>query len=232
MTPQHAPFSSAPKKNCTKTQYAKVHSPSPLLDKTGKKFIQQVYGKFLFLGCAVDPTLLCPISTITSQLANSTTEMLQQAKQLLNFIATQDDVVLTFNASDMLLTIYSDASYLSKSGVHSHVAGHFFLSSNANIPPTNGAILNIAHIIKHVMAFATEAKLTALYIMVSAREAVYIHIILEELGHKQPATPIQTNNPTTEGIINGKVKPKCTKAIDMRFHWLRDRECQEQFHIY
>ena len=47
----------------------------------------------------------------------------------------------------------------------------------------NGAVLNIAHIIKNVMSSATEAELAGLYIM--AREAVYIRIILEELGHKQ-----------------------------------------------
>ena len=35
-----------------------------------------------------------------------------------------------------------------------------------------------------------------------------------------------------EGVINSKVQPKRTKAMDMRFHWLRDRECQEQFRFY
>jgi hypothetical protein len=35
-----------------------------------------------------------------------------------------------------------------------------------------------------------------------------------------------------DAVVNGKVQPKRTKAMDMRFHWLRDRECQEQFHIY
>jgi hypothetical protein len=35
-----------------------------------------------------------------------------------------------------------------------------------------------------------------------------------------------------EAVTNGKVQPKRTKAMDMRFHWLRDRECQQQFRIY
>eukprot|EP00804_Cyclotella_cryptica_P026781 CCRYP_007960-RA/>CCRYP_007960-RA protein AED:0.46 eAED:0.46 QI:0/-1/0/1/-1/1/1/0/117 len=65
-----------------------------------------------------------------------------------------------------------------------------------------------------------------------AREAVFIRIILEELGHTQPATPLQTDNSTAEGVVNGKIQPKRTKAMDMRFHWLRDRKCQEQFRIY
>ena len=69
-----------------------------------------------------------------------------------------------------------------------------------------------------------------MYIM--AREAVYIRIILEEMGHKQPPTPLQTDNSMAYAVCNGKIQPKRTKAMDMSFHWLRDRECQEQFCIY
>ncbi len=89
--------------------------------------------------------------------------------------------------------------------------------------------MNIAHIIKHVMSSATEAKLAALYIM--AREAVYIHIVLKEMGHTQPPTPLQIDSTMAKGFVNGKVQPKRTKAMDMHFHWLRDWECQKQFHI-
>ena len=81
------------------------------------------------------------------------------------------------------------------------------------------------------MSSATEAELASLYIM--AKEAVvYIRIILQELGHKQPATPIQTDNAMADAVVNGKIQPKRTKAMDMRFHWLRDRETQQQFNIY
>jgi hypothetical protein len=80
------------------------------------------------------------------------------------------------------------------------------------------------------MSSATEAELAGLYIM--ACEAVFIRIILEELGHAQPPTPLQTDNAMADGVINGKVQPKQTKAMDMRFHWLRNRECQKQFRIY
>jgi hypothetical protein len=65
-----------------------------------------------------------------------------------------------------------------------------------------------------------------------ARKAVFIRIILEELGHIQPPTPLKTDNAMTDGIINGKVQPKQTKAMDMRFHWLCDQKCQQQFRIY
>ena len=229
-TKQYAPFPSTPIKYGAKKQYATEESTAPELDKHGKKFIQQVCGKFLYLGRAVDSTLLCPISAIASQSSKPTEDTMKQANQLLDYLASQEEAVITYNSSDMVLGVHSDASYLSEPKARSRAGGHFFLSNNSNVPPNNGAILNIAHIIKHVMSSATEAELAGLYIM--AREAVYIRIILEELGHKQPPTPLQTDNAMADAVVNGKIQPKRTKAMDMRLHWLRDRECQQQFRIY
>ena len=171
-----------------------------------KKFIQQVCGKCLFLGQAVDSTLLCPISAIPSQAAKPTKDTMEQTLQLLDYIATQEEAVLTYSASDMKLAVHSDASYLSEPQACSRAGGHFFFSNKATIPANNGAVLNIAHIIKHVMTSATEAELAALYIM--AREAVYIRIVLTEMGHKQSSTPLQTDNTTVEAVCNGKIQPK------------------------
>eukprot|EP00804_Cyclotella_cryptica_P001050 CCRYP_008350-RA/>CCRYP_008350-RA protein AED:0.51 eAED:0.46 QI:0/0/0/1/0/0/2/0/161 len=76
--------------------------------------------------------------------------------------------------------------------------------------PNNGAIHNVAEIIKAVMSSAAEAETGALYI--NARKAVEERNILQELGHKQPPTPIQTDNSTAEGIVNNRVQPKRTKS--------------------
>ena len=153
-----------------------------------------------------------------------------RARQFLDYVASQEDAVLTYRASDMVLAAHSDAGYLNETNARSRAGGHIFLSSNTQYPQNNGAILNVAQIIKHVMSSATEAELAALYIV--AKQCVYIRLILEETGHAQPETPIQTDNLTTEGVINSKIQPKRMKAMDMRFHWLRDREAQHQFRFY
>jgi hypothetical protein len=80
------------------------------------------------------------------------------------------------------------------------------------------------------MSSAAEDELGAMYI--NARKAVEERIILEEMGHNQPATPIQIDNSTANSIINKRVQPKRTKAMDMRFHWLRDCSMQKQFRFY
>ncbi len=100
----------------------------------------------------------------------------------------------------------------------------FIFIERQKIPPNNGAILTIATIIKAVMSSAAEVELGTL--LINAKEAVYLQQILEEMNHPQPRTPIQTNNTTAEGVINNKIQPKRTKAMDMRYHWLRDREAQ------
>jgi hypothetical protein len=52
------------------------------------------------------------------------------------------------------------------------------------------------------------------------------------MGHPQPKTPIQTDNLTAEGVVNNKIQPKRTKAMNMCFHWLQDCEAQDQLRIY
>ena len=80
------------------------------------------------------------------------------------------------------------------------------------------------------MTSVAEAELSALYII--AQEAVYIIIILNEMGHKHPRTSAQTDNSTTKGVINNKMKPKQKKAMDMRFYWLQCRLAQAQFRFH
>ena len=52
------------------------------------------------------------------------------------------------------------------------------------------------------------------------------------MGQEQGKTPLQTDNSTAEGVINNRIQPKRAKSMDMRFHWLRDRESQQQFRYF
>ena len=129
----------------------------------------------------------------------------------------------------MVLTAHSDASYLSETKARSRAGGHFFLSENEEFPTNNGAIHTTSQIIRAVMSSAAEAELAALFI--NSQEAIPQRQLLEEMGHKQPPTPIQIDNTTALGVVNNNVLKKL-KAMDMRFHWLRCRKEQKQFRTY
>jgi hypothetical protein len=154
---------------------------------------------------------------------------MERVRQLLDYAASQEEAIITYHASDMVLAVHSDAGYLNESKSRSRVGGHFFLSSDIQNPQNNGPVLTIAQIMDAVMSSAAEAELGALF--VNAKEAVYLRRMLADMGYPQPQTPIQTDNSTAEGVINLRVRPKRTKAMDMRFEWLLDREQQGQFKI-
>ena len=62
-------------------------------------------------------------------------------------MATEKEMILTYQASNMVLAVHSDASYLSETGSRSRVGGHFFLAGNNDIPSNNGEVLNISEIL-------------------------------------------------------------------------------------
>jgi hypothetical protein len=95
---------------------------------------------------------------------------------------------------------------------------------------TIGAILIVSKVLKHVMSSAAEAEIGAVFI--NAKEGAVLRTTLEELGHEQPPTPMETDNTTATGYSNGTIKQKRTKAMDMRFYWIKDRVKQGQFKIY
>jgi hypothetical protein len=214
-----------------KAQYVEPDEVSVPLDKEGQKYIQAVTGTLLYYSRAVNPTMLVALNAIATQQASPMQNTMERIRQLLDYCASQEEAVITYHSSDMILAIHSDAGYLvNETKVRSRVGGHFFLSRDEQNPPNNGAILTIAQIIDAVMSSAAEAELGALFI--NAKEAVHMRCILQEMGHSQPPTPIQTDNSTAEGVINSIVRPKRTKSMDMRFEWLLDREQQGQFKIY
>ena len=53
------------------------------------------------------------------------------------------------------------------------------------------------------------------------------------MGHPQnEPTPIQTDNSTETGIANNTIKQRRSKAMDMIFHWVRDRTTHKQILVY
>jgi hypothetical protein len=79
---------------------------------------------------------------------------------MLNYLATHPDAAISYHASDMILHIHSDASYLSVSNARSRLGGLFFLGNKSPKQDTlNGSSLNVASVMKNVVASAADQKL-------------------------------------------------------------------------
>ena len=80
------------------------------------------------------------------------------------------------------------------------------------------------------MSSAAEAEIGALFL--TSQQAIPARTTFEEMGHKQPPTPIQTDNTTALGFVSKNLQPKATKSTDMKFWWMRDQSDQLQFRYY
>jgi hypothetical protein len=129
----------------------------------------------------------------------------------------------------MRLIVHSDASYLSETRARSRGAGIQYLTSNeddGSLPP-NGATDILSAILPGVVGAVSEAEYGTLFM--NGQSAAATRGTLEDLGHPQPPTLIIADNTTAVGIANGTQRVKRSKAIDMRFHWIRDRVQKNEF---
>jgi hypothetical protein len=110
----------------------------------------------------------------------------------------------------MILHIHSDASYLSVSNARSRLGGLFFLGNTSSEQDRlNGSILNVASVIKKVVAPAAESEVGACFH--NAQSGAPLRVTLAELGHTQPPTPLRTDNSTAFGILNETIKQRDQK---------------------
>jgi hypothetical protein len=96
-----------------------------------------------------------PLNDIATEQTKATDKTQAAMDQLLDYLATHPDATIRYHASDMILHIHSDASYLSVSHACSHL-GELFCCEDK--PPNeenlNMSILNVVAIIKNMVASA------------------------------------------------------------------------------
>jgi hypothetical protein len=219
--PQHTPSIYVTPVYGSKTQYATKDETPPLTAKQCLT-IQKVTGSILYYARAVDPAVLMPLNDIATEQTKATEKTQAATNQLLDYLATHPDATIRYHASELILHIHSDASYLSVSNARSRLGGLVFCGDKSPQEDNlNGSILNLASVIKNVVASADESEVGACF--QNAQRGTPLRVTLAELGHIQPPTLLRTDNSTAFRILNETIKQKRSKAMDMRYHWITDR---------
>eukprot|EP00804_Cyclotella_cryptica_P000090 CCRYP_013749-RA/>CCRYP_013749-RA protein AED:0.16 eAED:0.11 QI:0/0/0/1/0/0/3/0/1031 len=206
------------------------HDDSPPLHNQKIKHIQQIVGSFLYYSRATDPTIAHALRELATQQAHATENTLKRCTHFLDYMATHPDARIRYYASDMVLNVHSDASYLSMRDAKRRAARIFFLGSipkNNEPIRLNGAIAVLCMILKFVATSATEAELGDLFL--NAKEAKIMRLTLKELGHPQPPTPIHCDNSTTVRIVTNTVKRQKSRNMEMRYFWLLENHVNKLF---
>ena len=84
----------------------------------------------MYYARAVDLTTLVALSSIASEQSAATADTETRVQQLLDYLHTHKDATLRYVASDMVLNVHSDASYLSEPKARSRLGGTFFMGMN------------------------------------------------------------------------------------------------------
>jgi alpha-L-fucosidase len=161
-----------------KTQFVNETTPIPALSEKDVNKLQQLTGTLLYYARAVDPTLIMPINVLASEQSNTTEVTADKAIKLLNYCNTHPETKIRYHASDMILHIHSDASYLSENESKSRAGGFFYMGSDTKNDKklTHGAILIVSKVLKHVMSSAAEAEIGAVFI--NAKEGAVLRTTL------------------------------------------------------
>ena len=101
------------------------------------------------------------------------------------------------------------------------------MGDTTRLTPRNGLIEARSDIIRTVVLSATEAEYIASFM--AALRGVYLTQMAESMGYPQRPTRIKTDNEASHGIANGTYQINRTKAINTRFHWLRQQIQQGRF---
>jgi hypothetical protein len=124
--PQHTPLKYVTPVYGSNNQYATKDETPPL---TAKQYltIHKFTGSVLYYARAVDPTVLMPLNDIATEQTKATEKTQATTNQLLDYLVAHPDAIIRYHASDMILHIHSDASYLSVSNARSRLGGLFFV---------------------------------------------------------------------------------------------------------
>ena len=120
----------------------------------------------MYYACAVDITTLVALSSIAAEQTKATVTTEEKIQQLLDYLSTHREATIRYVASDMILNINSDASYLSEPRARSRIGGIFFLGSNPKPRQPiqlNGPIHTIGNICKFVVARCSLLHLSRRY---------------------------------------------------------------------
>ena len=167
---------------------------------TQKKFSSQPQPKPSFSESLEFFSILVALGTLATQQSKPTESLWNDITCFLNYAASHPDAKKMFSASDMILHIASDGSYLYESKSRSRVGEIFNLSSKLTqhnqAPdcnhPLNAPFHVVDKILKIITSSAMETEVAATFY--NAKDALPFRVTLRGKGPPQPPTLMEVDN--------------------------------------
>lgn len=132
--------------------------------------------------------MLTTTTKITSEQAEATENVKDQAVRLMEYAAVYPNNEVVFHKSNMDLIVQSDASYLSRSKARSVAGGVMYFGDRENPKVLHGAVHCVSVIIDVVVSSVGEAEYGSTFI--NGKQAENLRTISTAMGH--PSTDTQS----------------------------------------
>lgn len=181
------------------------------LDTTAHGY-SQLIGSLMYLSVCTRPDIAQAVGALARYMASPTITHWQAAKGVLRYIAGTPNYGITFNGTN--LAAFCDADYAGDMDSRRSTTGYVFTLGG-------GAVSWSSRLQPTVAASTTEAEyMAAAY---SIKEALWLRILLTELGLGNDTITIQADNQSAIKLLKNPQFSMRSKHIDVIYHFARER---------
>ena len=167
----------------------------------------------MYASIGMQGDLCYAVSSLSRYLKNPEYHHWKAAKHVLRYLKGTTNHAMEYNAKELVLRGYADADWGADKEDRRSITGYVFLLGDAAISTKSRKQPTVSE-------SSTEAEYMATYFAVS--EAMYLCMLLKELGHEQATTVIRVDNQACITIASKPVLRSRVKHIDMKYHFIRE----------
>jgi hypothetical protein len=183
---------------------------------------RQAIGKLMYLMVCTRPDISFAVSVLSRFMAQPREKHWRCVIQLLKYLNSTQDLALTYpSGGEIKLTGYSDSDHAGDTDDRKSTSGYVFVIGQCCV-----SWRSVKQ--KTVSISSTEAEYIAL--STCAQEALWLRLLLRELGHAQTTTVIFNDNLSSHQIVKGSTSAR-SKHIDVRHHFIRDHVAKKELAV-
>ncbi|GJS95084.1 hypothetical protein Tco_0802052, partial [Tanacetum coccineum] len=191
---------------------------SPSSEKERMEMSQVPYasavGSLMFTMIYTRPDIAHAVGVVSQYMAEPSRGHWEDVKRILRYVKGTSDVALCFGDSDLIVTGYVDSDYAGDLDGSKSTTGYVFTLS--------GRIVSWVSKLQSVVAMSTtEAEYVAS--AQASKEAVWLKMLLEELGHKQEKITLFCDNQSALYLARNPAFHSKTKHIRVQYHFVREK---------
>ncbi|GJY96432.1 retrovirus-related pol polyprotein from transposon TNT 1-94 [Tanacetum coccineum] len=171
-------------------------------------------GSLMFAMICTRPDIAHAVGVVSRYMAEPGRGHWEAVKRILRYIKGTSDVALCFGDSDLIVKGYVDSDYAGDLDGSKSTTGYVFTLS--------GGIVSWVSKLQSVVAMSTtEAEYVAS--AQASKEAVWLKMLLEELGHKQEKITLFCDNQSALYLARNPAFHSKTKHIRVQYHFIREK---------